>query len=237
MRIYKLVATISALMACVSITFSVAPVAAINGGASLPALEVNIPPEIPLRIVNFHFDPCPRGMVAFHYDVQNASSQGLVAVEVRWQTYSGESPSTEIANRDDRWTTGPLAANRSARFQVSNVASPANQPVTRLVGTIAYAELEDGNGLGTDAARVGRQIAQGRKRTLATYGKLLEAFNAGGSEALTPALKQQSAAPGLDAATQAATAHLLGLLADQGVDAVVLELERVTTLSLPEPEN
>ena len=237
MRIYKVIAAISAAMACVSITFSVVPVTAINGGASLPALEVNIPPEIPLRIVNLRLDPSPSGMVAFHYDVRNASSQGLIAVEVRWQTYSGDSPSTDIANRDDRWMTGLLPANGSGRFQVTNVPSPASQPVTRLVGTVAYAELEDGTQLGTDVARVGRQIALGRKRTLAACRKLLEAFNTGGGEALTEALKQQNAAPGLDAATQAATSHLLGLLANQGVDAVVLELERVTALDLPEPAN
>jgi hypothetical protein len=235
MRIYRVIVAILAIVTCLSIALSVTPATAINQGASLPALDINIPADIPLRIANFQFDPSPSGMTAFHYDVQNASGQGLVAVEVRWQTQSGDHPSTDITNQDDRWLTGLLASNGSARFQVTNVPSPATQPLTRLTGTIAYAEFEDGTRLGTDAAKVGLKITQERKATVAAYGKLLETFNTGGAEALAQALKKQDATQGLDAATQAATAHLLGLLADQGVDAVVLELQRVLALSLPEP--
>ena len=234
-RVYKVIFGIISAVTCVSITLLVTPAAVINQDASLPALEINVPPDIPVRIMHFQFDPSPRGMTAFHYDVQNLSGQGLVAVEVRWQTQSRDHPRADFTNQDDRWLTGLLASNDSARFQVTNVSSPATQPLTRLTGTIAYAEFEDGTRLGTDGAAVGQKIKQERKATLAGYGKLLETFNIGGGEALKQALKQQAAAPARDPATQAATAHLLGLLADQGVDAVVLELQRVSRLSVPEP--
>jgi len=193
-RVYKVIFGIISAVTCVSITLLVTPAAVINQDASLPALEINVPPDIPVRIMHFQFDPSPRGMTAFHYDVQNLSGQGLVAVEVRWQTQSRDHPRADFTNQDDRWLTGLLASNDFARFRVTNVSSPATQPLTRLTGAIAYAEFEDGTRLGTDGAAVGQKIKQERKATLAGYGKLLETFNIGGGEALTQALKQQAAA-------------------------------------------
>jgi hypothetical protein len=235
MRIYRLIFAILGIITCFSIALQVTPATVINQGASpLPVVDINVPAETPVRIVNFRFDRSPAGMRAFHYDIQNVSGQGLVAVEVRWQTYYGDKPGASITNRDDRWLTGLLASNDSARFQVSNISGPGGQPLTRLAPTVTYAEFEDGSRLGADAARVGQQVTAARKTTVATYARLLETFNGGGSQALVQALKQQNATPGLDPATQASTAHLLGLLADQGVDAVVLELQRVSAMSLPE---
>ena len=234
MRVRKSILAILISVACLSITLSVVRVAATNPAPAVPVLDLNVPPEIPLHIVNFRFDPSPGGMLAFHYDVQNASGQGLVALEVRWQAYSGDTATNDVANRDDRWLSGMVPVGGSARFQVTNVPSSAAQPVNRLTGTIAYAEFEDGTRVGTKVARVGRQITRGRKTTVAAYQKLLDTFNTDGPDALVQALKQQNATSGQDAATQAATAHLVGLLADQGVDAVVLELRRVSDMSIPE---
>jgi hypothetical protein len=205
-------------------------------GADASQVEINTSPEVPLRITNFRFDPSPAGMTAFRYEVQNVSGQGLVAVEVRWQEYFGEHQAVAFSNRDDRWLTGLLATDGSERFQVSNVPSlSAQAPPSRLVATITYAEFEDGTKLGSDAARVGREISQGRRATLTAYEKLLETFNSGGGEALAQALKQNSSPQGQDPAVQAGTARLLGILSDGGVDAVVEELQRVATMSVPEP--
>ena len=217
---------VSSLLACLVDVTLLAPAPA--RGADAAQVEINTSPEVPLRITNFAFDPSPAGMMAFRYDVQNVSGQGLVAVEVRWQTYFGEHAAIAFSNRDDRWLSGQLAADGSERFQVSNVPGPsAPGSPSRLVATITYAEFEDGTRLGSDAARVGREISQARRATLTAYGKLLETFDSGGGEALVQALKQNSAPQGQDPAVQAATARLLGILSEDGVDAVVEELQRV----------
>jgi hypothetical protein len=198
-----------------------------------PAVEIAAQPEMPVRITNFRFDASRGDMIAFQYDVQNTSGQGLMAVEVHWEAQTGEVKST-ISNRSDNWLTGQLAADHSEHFQVSNVANFPRQPLTRLIGTVAYAELEDGSRFGTDAAQVGKQIEAARHATVASYAKLLDTFDSRGGDALTQALKLQSAASGLDPAVQEATGRLLGILHDQGVDAAVKELQRVATLSVPE---
>jgi hypothetical protein len=201
--------------------------------ATGPAVEIAAQPETPVSIMNFRFDPSGAGMIAFQYDVQNKSGQGLLAVEVHWEAQTGK-VSSIISSRSDNWLTGQLAADGSEHFQVSNVANFPRQPLTRLIGTIAYAELEDGTQFGTDAAQVGKQINAARHAAVASYAKLLETFNSGGGDALAQALKQPGAARGQDPAVQEATGRLTGLLNDQGVDAVVKELQRVTASSIPE---
>jgi hypothetical protein len=205
-----------------------------NGAeGTTPAVEIASQPETPVRIINFGFDATKAGTIAFQYDVQNKSGQGLLAVEVHWEAQTGGTSST-FPNRSDNWLTGQLAADHSEHFQVSNVANFPRQPLTRLVGTIAYGELEDGTQFGTDASEIGKQIDAARRAAAASYAKLLDTFNSGGGEALTQALKLQSATRGQDPAVQEATGRLVGIRDDQGVDAVVKELQRVATLSIPE---
>jgi hypothetical protein len=218
------------IAACLVLAFSVPGHGA--EGTTL-SVEITTQPETPVRITNFRFDASQVGTIAFQYDVQNKSGQGLLAVEVHWEAQAGEMSST-FPNRSDNWLTGQLAADQSEHFQVSNVANFPRQPLTRLVGTIAYAELEDGTRFGTDAAQIGMQIDAARRAAAASYSKLLDTFNSGGGEALTQALKLQSAARGQDPAVQEATGRLSGILHDQGVDAAVKELQRVATLSIPE---
>ncbi|HEY6292261.1 MAG TPA: hypothetical protein VI455_11990 [Terriglobia bacterium] len=241
----KMVLGISAAILCLGVTLSGRWArAGSDAAAASGRVQIDVPADVPLRIVNFGFDASPAGMTAFHYDVKNVSGQGLVAVEVRWR-----SGGASFSNRDDRWLTGQLAAGESEHFQVSNVPgasspnrepNPTSQSSSRLTMKITYAELEDGARVGTDAAQVGKEIDAARRAELASYAKLLETFNAGGSEALVHALKPAIATPTATAATalepgvQAAAARLAGILNDQGVDAVVLELQRVSALSLPE---
>lgn len=221
-------------------------------------VQLDIPADVPVRIVNFGFDRSGQGMTAFHYDVQNASGQGLVAIEIRWQAQfggaSGSGDGSVVVNRDDRWLTGQLAAGGSEHFQVANVAttrhwrlSGLNNPqvtavqrtasaesMTRLVGSVAYVELEDGSRTGSDAARVGQEIDRARRAQLSAAAKLLNVFGTGGDEALAHAIQQGSTTGGEDAATQELNARLLGLLQGQGADAVVLELQRISGLTVPE---
>jgi len=217
-------------------------------------VQIDIPADVPVRIVNFAFDRSGQGMTAFHYDVQNTSGQGLVAVEIRWQVRFQDRGGIDISNRDDRWLTGQLAAGTSEHFQVTNVAisrpyrssAPGDpQPTVaqsaigmesanQLVATAAYVELEDGSRLGSDAANVGQQIDKARRAQLSAATKLLNVFGTGGNEALAHAIQQGSATGGEDAATQELNARLLGLLQEQGVDAVVLELQRISGLTVPE---
>ncbi len=218
-----------------------------------PGVQINIPADAPVRIVNFAFDHSPAGMAAFHYDVQNVAGQGIMALEVRWQVQFGDQAGSVVANRDDRWLTGQLAAGASDHFQVTNVASTrsfhasdlkdpqpavvqptAPEGMTRLVASVAYVELEDGSRMGSDAAKVGQEIDQARRAQLAATAKLLTAFNTGGSEALAHAIQQGSATGGEDAATQELNARMLGLLQEEGTDAVVLELQRISGLAIPE---
>jgi len=218
------------IAACFVLAVSLPASAGETGG---PAVEIAAQPEMPVRISNFRLDPAGTDMIAFHYDVQNKSGQGLMAVEVHWEAQTGAVTST-ISNRSDNWLSGQLAADQSEHFQVSNVANFPRQPLTRLVGTIAYAELEDGTRVGTDAAQIGKQIDAGRRAAAASYTKLLDVFNSAGSDALVHALKELGAAQGENPAVQEATGRLAGILNDQGVDAVVKELQRVATLSIPE---
>ena len=228
MRVHKSIYYLIA--ACFVLAASV-PASAAEG--TTPALEIAAQPGMPVRITNFRFDASRGSMIAFQYDVHNTSGQGLTAVEVDWEAQTGEVKST-IANRSDNWLTEQLGADQSEHFQVSNVANFPRQPLTRLVGTITYVELEDGTRFGTDAAQIGKQIDAARHAAAASYAKLLDTFNSGGGEALTQALKLQSAAHGQDPAVQEATGRLVGLLGDQGVDAVVKELQRVAALTIPE---
>jgi hypothetical protein len=238
---------------------AVRPVRAEQASTKLPSgVQIDIPADVPVRIVNFAFDHSSPGMTAFHYDVQNASGQGLVALEVRWQGQFGAQGGTQsgnrIVNRDDRWLTGQLAAGASEHFQVTNVATTRDwqpsssvnpqptvaqptagaQGMTGLVGTIAYIELEDGSRMGSDAAQVGQEIDKARRAQLAASAKLLNVFGTGGNEALAHAIQHGSATGGGDAATQELNARLLGLLQDQGMDAVVLELQRISGLAPPQ---
>jgi hypothetical protein len=231
-------------VACLALAAVAVPVRA--GETGVPAgVQIEVPADIPLHITNFKFDPSPSSMTAFHYDIQNAAGQGLVAVEVRWQTQLAGKSGVAVTNRDDRWLSGQLATGLSERFQVTNVpnhapstnaaqASATTQPLSGITGTVTYAEFEDGTRLGSDVATVGKEIDDARRVAVATYAKLLDTFNASGSEALVQALKQQNAAPSQSSTVQEATARLLGILNDQGVDAVVKELERVAALSVPE---
>lgn len=222
--IYYLIAALSVL--AISIPAGAAEAAG-------PAIEIAAQPDVPAGITNLRLNPSNGEMIAFQYDVQNKSGQGLLAVEVHWEAQTGK-VSSIISNRSDNWLTGQLAADQSEHFQVSNVANFPREPLTRLVGTVAYVQLEDGTQFGTEAAHVGKQIDAARHAAVASYAKLLDTFNSAGSDALTQALKQESATHGQDPAVQEATARLVGLLDDQGIDAVVKELQRVATLSIPE---
>jgi hypothetical protein len=231
------------LVACLAIIVSGLPARSTEAGSALAGVRIEIRADIPLHITNFAFDPSPSSMTAFHYDVQNAAGQGLVAIEVRWQTQLNGKSGAVVSNRDDRWLTGQLATGQTERFQVTNVpnrvpsANPAQAPPQRLsgmVGTITYAEFEDGTRLGAGAATVGKEIDAARRTAVATYAKLLDIFNAGGSEALIQALRQQNSVNNQNSGVQEATARLLGILNDQGADAVVLELQRVAALTIPE---
>ena len=238
---------------------AVRPARAEQASTKMPSgVQIDIPADVPVRIVNFAFDHSAAGMTAFHYDVQNASGQGLVALEVRWQGQFGAQGGSQsgnlIVNRDDRWLTGQLAAGASEHFQVTNVAtirdwqasSSANpqptvaqptagtQSMAGLVGTIAYVELEDGSRMGSDAAQVGQEIDKARRAQLAASAKLLNVFGTAGNEALAHAIQQGSSSGGGDAATQELNARLLGLLQDKGMDAVVLELQRISGLTPPQ---
>jgi hypothetical protein len=100
------------------------PARADQVSSKVPAgVQISIAADAPVRIVNFAFDRSPAGMAAFHYDVQNVSGQGVMALEVRWQVQFGDQAGSVVANRDDRWLTGQLAAGASDHFQVTNVAS------------------------------------------------------------------------------------------------------------------
>src|SRR5215472_7642521 len=92
------------------------------GESTTPAVELATQPDTPIRITNFRFDASHKGTIAFQYDVQNTSGQGLMAVEVHWEAQTGDVKST-IPNRSDNWLTGQLAAEQSEHFQVSNVAN------------------------------------------------------------------------------------------------------------------
>ena len=235
---YLLITSLAALIL-------VLPVRA-SEGTSVPAgVQIEVPGDIPLHITNFAFDPSPSSMTAFHYDIQNSAGQGLVAVEVRWQTQLAGKSGVTVTNRDDRWLTGQLATGQSERFQVTNVpnsvpsaaaaqAKTASQQLSGMVATVTYAEFEDGTRLGSDVAVIGKEIDTARRTAVAAYAKLLDTFNASGSEALVQALKLQNAAHDQSSAVQEATARLLGILSDQGVDAVVQELQRVAALPIPE---
>ncbi|HUI43727.1 MAG TPA: hypothetical protein VL523_17330 [Terriglobia bacterium] len=223
---------------CLLLSTGLAAVAASAAPSLLPSNVVfNVPADVPLRLVNFKFDTSRPDMVAFHYDVQNVSGQGLLAVELGWRAEFGDKGAVSISNRDDRWLTGQLATGRLEHFQVTNVPNLGAEPLTRLVATVRYAEFEDGSALGVDAAAIAKDIDSGRRATLASYARLLDSFNKAGSEALIQGLKVGSATsiPRELPAVQEANARLLGMLHDQGVDAVVLELQRVSTLRLPEP--
>ncbi len=235
------------------------PARADQASTQMPSgVQIDLPADAPVRIVNFAFDRSPSGMTAFHYDVQNVSGQGMVAVEVRWQVQFGGQSANQaggaIVNRDDRWLTGQLAAGASDHFQVTNVAtirdwqtsSPKDpqpsvaqraavgQSMSGLVGTVAYVELEDGSRTGSDAAKAGQAIDKARRAQLAATAKLLNVFGTGGNEALAHAIQQGSATGGEDAATQELDARMLGLLQDRGMDAVILELQRISALTIPE---
>ena len=221
------------------------PVRAAEAGSVPAGVQIEVPADIPLHITNFRFDPSPSSMTAFHYDIQNISGQGLVAIEVRWQTQLAGKSGAMVTNRDDRWISGQLPAGQAERFQVTNVpnrapaatAAQANltpQRLSGMTGTIAYAEFEDGTRVGADAVAIGEEIDAARRTAVATYGKLLETFNSGGSEALIQALRQQNASHDQSSAAQEATARLLGILNDRGADAVVLELQRVSAMPVPE---
>lgn len=247
------------LLVILSTMLAARPLCAQQVSTKMPAgVQIEIPADVPVRIVNFAFDRSGQGMTAFHYDLQNTSGQGLVAVEIRWQAQFGEASGSQdgslVVNRDDRWLTGQLAAGGSEHFQVANVAttrnwrlSSSNNPqvtavqrttsiesMNQLVGTVAYVELEDGSRTGSDAARVGQAVDKARRAQLAAATKLLNVFGTGGNEGLAHAIQQGSAADGADAATQELNARLLGLLQDQGADAVVLELQRISGLTVPE---
>ena len=232
MSVRKIVAGVCTILAVSLAAFGQYPAIA----TAPPNVALSVSPDIPLRLVNFKFDTSRSDMLAFRYDVQNDSGEGLMAVEVSWRAEFGGS-AVSIANRDDRWLTGQLPAGGRERFQVTNVPDSGAQPLTRLVATVTYAEFEDGSRLGSNAAAVGKEVDAGRRATLASYAKLLATFNPGGGDALIRALKLGSAtgAPAQLPAVQEANARLLGILADRGVDAVVLELQRVSTLTLPGP--
>lgn len=238
------------------------PACAEQASTKVPAgVQIDIPADVPVRIVNFAFDRSGPGMTAFRYDVQNTSGQGLVALEIRWQArFSdplGSQGGSVVVNRDDRWLVGQLAAGASEHFQVTNVATTRNwrlsdshtpqvtvvqrtpnaESMSELVGTVAYVELEDGSRLGSDTATVGQEIDKARRAQLAAAAKLLSVFGTGGHDSLAHAIQQGSATGGEDVATQELNARLLGLLQEQGVDAVVLELQRISSLTVPESRN
>jgi hypothetical protein len=223
------------LVAVISVTFVAAlGVTARAAAPSRANVVLGASPDIPLRLVNFSFNTSRPDMLAFHYDVENTSGQGLVAVEVKWRAEFDNGSEVSISNRDDRWLPGQLPAGGQERFQVSNVPDAGGQPVTKLVATVTFAEFEDGTRLGTNAAAVGKEIGAARRATIASYAKLLTTFNRAGSEALVEALRLSSAGTNEIPAVQEANARLLSILADHGIDAVVLELERVSTLTLPD---
>jgi hypothetical protein len=204
-------------------------------GADTAQMTVNISPDLPVRIANFRLDRSSSTPATFRYDLQNTSGQGLVAIEVRWEASFDANDTATVSTRDDRWLTGLVPTNHTEGFQVSNVPNvPAQVPLSRLSATVTYAEFEDGTALGTDAARIGSEIAKARRSQLAACAKLLDTFGSGGSDALVQALEQDRTAHGQDPAVQAATAWLLGILSNEGVDGVVEELQRFSTLRVPE---
>lgn len=190
-----------------------------------PVVAVNRPGMPELSRLNFAWSE--KGAGSGSYAIRNPRNSGLVAIEISWyfETMAGAVRVTTFA---DSWIAGTswLPATLTMQETFDAYVGARAGAVQRLIAVVSYAEFQDGARMG-DPEREG-VFSRRRREIREAYEKLRSAFNAGGLEGLTEALK---ATPRQTPAEQAARIRLRQILSDQGLEAVLADMSRV--LSLP----
>lgn len=195
-------------------------------------VELKIPPDVPLRITNVQFESSPTGIKRFRYTLVNIGTRPLIAVSIRWDSYSAQG-ATGLAfiDRSDMLLVGGLGPGASDESPPSTITSAGGGGVARLVATLAYAEFAGGTRVGTDAEQTFRSLTESRTALIMEYGNLLGVYRSRGTEALLRALAAASTSKSRSG--RSAAVNLLRIFSDKGIEAVVAELERVAALKVP----
>jgi len=161
------------------------------------------------------------------YSLRNNSSQPLVAFEMWWDLYfdNGEKM-MRLPQISDGWLEGQILApgENSAQSYDVQIHDMKGGRIIRVVGTVAYAEFEDGTRTGPDANELAHYLAAGRRRALEVYSKLLETARNQGREEVARMLS----APmfnSADADTDWAWNRLRTVYQKQGLQAALNEID------------
>lgn len=191
-----------------------------------PVVAVNRPGMPELSRLNFAWSE--KGAGSGSYAIRNPRNSGLVAIEISWyfETTAGIVRVTTFA---DSWIAGTssLPATLTAEETFDAYVGARSGALQRITAVVSYAEFQDGARMG-DPEREG-VFSRRRREIREAYEKLRSAFNAGGLEGLTEALKST---PRQTPAEQAARIRLRQILSDQGLEAVLADISRVLSLSI-----
>ncbi len=190
-----------------------------------PVVVVNRPGMPELSRLTFAWSE--KGAGSGSYAIRNPRNSGLIAIEISWyfETTTGTVRVTTFA---DRWIAGTswLPATLTMQETFDAYVGARTGAVQRLIAVVSYAEFQDGARMG-DSVRESL-FSRRRQEIREAYAGLRSAFNAGGIEGLTEALKP---APRQNASERAAGIRLRQILSDQGLEAVLADISRL--LSLP----
>jgi hypothetical protein len=143
-----------------------------------------IPREIPLDFSNVRLNSENGGIRGGSYLVSNNSRSGLVTLITFWR-FQGDGPGPQevtVTDVTDSWATDTafLASGGEQQGDLNfHVFSPSDQKVRRVVGTVVYAEFEDGTRLGPGVGTFAPRLRSGREKTLSAYKQLLEKIQSG----------------------------------------------------------
>jgi len=201
--------------------------------ASLP-LSLEVPPGIPLQLARFATSQ-PRPFQGYQYTLQNSGDRPIVALAIQWKYYVAGKPSVSALNRADFWLAGPkgwLAPGQERDFYLGGMITKGGELASHVVGVPVYVEFDDGTRLGSEADTLFPEIASARRAFVAECQHALTVYDGSGKQALSLELIHAESSPPAEMGRRAAGGMLLSKWRKGGLQAVVAELKRISSLKV-----
>lgn len=194
---------------------------------SFGIVKISNPTNAPLGISDIRYSLSPQELNKVSVSVENLGDQKVVAYELWWDIYSGDSV-RRIPVYADNWIspTGLLAPRASIREPV-RFSVGGKDVIQRVVVTVAYLELGDGSRFGPDAKDFNNYLVAKRTRIIEVYGRALAALQSGGEVALRSFLRPSISD---DAFQGTAKQRLLEAIGSGGLVSFNAEVSRVRNL-------
>jgi hypothetical protein len=181
----------------------------------------------------------PNLIKGIKFDLQNNSSQSIVAIGLSWIFFSDDecSKGTQASFTLDTWNHagGELLPGKTWKEELP-FSLQTKSPIMRVEGRISYLEYADGSKLGTDRDEFYHAFSKYRLKIIETYRKLSELYKNQGSKTLEDTIRAGNSTV-LNTSAEPLTSEdklgydgafmiLKGILTEQGLQGLISEISR-----------